>query len=216
MARNNFKEFSIRFKSALKSRGYTLEKFAEKSKIPAGTLSNYSSGLNPPTPEYRIKIKELLGLSDEDFEPDLMPRRTPELIKRRVPVVSWAFAGSVTGRGFFEDLANQTEETIETTSRDPNAFAIEISGDSMEPTASHRDCVVFEPNMEAPNGWPVLVKLIDGRVFFKRLYRTEDRVLLESDNETHQNLEFPLSEIAFVYPAKDIVKTAHSRPRRTK
>lgn len=215
MARNNFKEFSIRFKTALRSRGYTLEKLAEKSGIPAGTLSNYSGGLNPPTPENRIIIKKLLGLSDSDFEPDPEFRPVPST-KRRVPVVSWALAGSVTGRGFFEDLANQIDEHVETESRDPNAFAIEISGDSMEPTAPHGARVVFEPNMEAPNGWPVLVKLIDGRVFFKRLYRAEGKVLLQSDNEDIKDMEFPLSEIAFVYPAKDIVKTAHSRPRRTR
>lgn len=206
--------------------GYTLEKFSKILKIPLSTLAGYERGVSPIPSELREIIKEKLKLSDKDFEPDALNSYEPsnarvvslkdEPIKRRVPVVSWALAGAMEGRGAFEDLANQIDETVETTSRDPNAFAIEISGDSMDPTVSHRDCVVLEPNMDAPNGWPVLVKLIDGRVFFKRLYRTSEKVILESDNSAHPDLEFEQSEIAFVYPAKDIVKTAQARPRRLK
>lgn len=134
--------------------------------------------------------------------------------KRRVPVVSWALAGQAQGRGYFEDLANQIDQTVETVSRDPNAFAVEISGDSMEPLVSANDTVVLEPNMEPSNGMPVLVKLIDGRVFFKRLFRSGESVILQSDNPDYSDLEFERGEIAWIYPARDIHRTARPRPRR--
>jgi SOS-response transcriptional repressor LexA len=181
--------------------------------VTGGYISRVLAGAKTPSPQFKKALALRLSQAKLKSSPVAIPMRTQQS-KRRVPVVSWALAGNMQGRGAFEDLANQIDESIETSSRDPNAFAIEISGDSMEPTASHRDCVVFEPNMEAPNGWPVLVKLIDGRVFFKRLYRTGGKITLESDNETHPNLEFEQHEIAFVYPAKDIVKTASSRPRQ--
>lgn len=185
------------------------------------TLGNYSRGANVPEGENRGKVQRLLGLSDADFMPDSletsdgkMEVRRVAKTGRRVPIVSWALAGSMEGRGAFEDLANQIGEDVETTSRDPHAFAIEVSGDSMEPLAPNRAIVVFEPTMEPSNGMPVLVKLIDGRVFFKRLYRTGEKIILQSENDSYADLEFTHTEIAWIYPAKDIVTVANTRPRR--
>jgi transcriptional regulator with XRE-family HTH domain len=136
MATRIFSNSGKKIATQRKSKGYTLEKFSRLLKIPLSTLSGYERGISPIPQELRGIIKEKLDLEDSDFAPD--PPKYPEPnaqlvsikdepIKRRVPVVSWALAGAMEGRGAFEDLANQIDETVETTSRDPNAFAIEIS-----------------------------------------------------------------------------------------
>lgn len=221
MQQKKYTQFGRKFRTALRQRGWGLKNFSELSGIKIPTIGNYSRGANVPDGENREKVQRLLQLHDADFLPDTLNTSdgrmgviaaTPP--KRRVPIVSWAKAGSMQGGGAFEDLANQIEDTVETDSRDVNCFAIEIDGDSMEPFASHGDKITLEPNREAPNGYPVLVKLIDGRVFFKRLYKTGEKVVLQSENTAYADMEFPLDQIAFVYPTRDIIKTANSKPMR--
>jgi SOS-response transcriptional repressor LexA len=218
MATEIFKNSADKIVNARRKAGYRQKEFSKTIGIPNSTYSNYERGVARIPEKVREILKNRLDLNDGDFAPDQseppVGKMVPQNGKRRVPVVSWALAGSMHGRGHFEDLANQIDEQVETSSRDPNAFAIEISGDSMEGTASPGDIVVFEPNMEPWNGMPVLVKLIDGRVFFKRLYRTHGKIVLESDNDAHPDLEFDQHEIAFIYPAKDIHRVAKPRPRR--
>lgn len=123
---------------------------------------------------------------------------------RRVPVVSWAAAGQARA---YEDLANQIEEMVETDSRDPNAFAIILEGDSMENKFYAGDRVVFSPNLEPRNGDAVVAKLNDGRVMFKYFFRTGpegSRIRLESENENYGPLEFERSDFNFIYPAWEI------------
>lgn len=221
MATEIFRNSGEKIATAREKAGYNQTNFAKLIGIPNSTYNGYERGISPFPEKTREILKKKLNLTDADFLPDEIQtsegriKVAPDPVgRRRVPVVSWALAGTMEGRGHFEDLANQINETVETSSRDPNAFAIEISGDSMEPYVSPRDIVVFEPNHDATNGMPVLVKLIDGRVFFKRLYRNGVKITLQSDNDSYPDLEFDQNEIAFVYPARDIQKTATVKPRR--
>lgn len=182
--------------------------------VAQSTLSQYLSGERNASKAREETMRTRMALCRARKAQGNTTNLAKSTTKRRAPVVSWALAGEAAGRGYFEDLANQIDQTVETISRDPNVFAVEISGDSMEPTASPNDVVVFEPNMEPSSGMPVLVKLIDGRVFFKRLYRMAGKIILQSDNEEYRDMEFTQAEIAFIYPARDIHRNARSKPRR--
>jgi SOS-response transcriptional repressor LexA len=123
---------------------------------------------------------------------------------KKTPVVSWAAAGAARA---YEDLANQIEENVETDCKDPNAFAIIIEGDSMEPKFYAGDRIIFAPNLEPRNGDAVIAKLTDGRVYFKYFYRTGNegtRVKLVSENSNYNPMEFDRSELVFVYPAWEV------------
>ena len=123
---------------------------------------------------------------------------------KKTPVVSWAAAGAARA---YEDLANQIEETVETDCKDPNAFAIIIEGDSMEPRFYAGDRIIFAPNLEPRNGDAVVAKLNDGRVYFKNFYRTGpegSKIKLVSENSNYNPMEFEKSELAFVYPAWEV------------
>ena len=123
---------------------------------------------------------------------------------KKTPVVSWAAAGAARA---YEDLANQIEETVETDCKDPNAFAIIIEGDSMEPKFYAGDRIIFAPNLEPRNGDVAVIKLIDGPVYFKNFYRTGpegSKIKLVSENANYNPMEFDKGEIAFVYPAWEV------------
>ncbi|MDX1950941.1 MAG: S24 family peptidase [Verrucomicrobiota bacterium] len=123
---------------------------------------------------------------------------------RQVPVVSWATAGAAKD---YEDLCNQLDEVVTTETKDPNAFAIIIEGDSMEPKFNAGDRIVFTPNQEPRNSDPVLVKMTDGRVFFKYFYRTGpegSRIKLVSENPAYSPIEVDRSEVTLIYPAFEL------------
>lgn len=129
---------------------------------------------------------------------------------RRVPLVSWARAGEAVS---YEDLCRQLEEWVFTDTRDANSFSVEIEGDSMEPRFFAGDRIIVAPNAEPRNGDFVLAKLKTGGVFFKRFQRTGPEgslVRLESLNPNYTPKEFCADELAFVYPAVEVV----SRLRR--
>lgn len=172
-------------------------------------------GKKIPSPRLQRFIDEFIYKAEKESEnrnPLTISRAFPGLSQptanmpgpRRVPVVSWATAGNAKD---YQDLANQLDEYVETSSKDPNAFSIIIEGDSMETKFYAGDRVVFAPNLEPRNGDAVLAKLNDGRVFFKWLQRTGPegtRIKLSSENQNYGPLDFPREEFAFIYPAWEV------------
>ncbi len=130
----------------------------------------------------------------------------PRPVARRVPVVAWAVASAYLDHygGNFADLANQLDEVVETDSRDPNAYALIIEGDSMEPRFCAGDRVVVAPNYEPRNGDYVVARLREtGQVLFKRFRRTgpEGKVIrLESLNPAYGPVEYPEADFRLIHP----------------
>lgn len=172
-------------------------------------------GKKIPSPRLQRFIDEFIYKAEKETEnrnPLTISRAFPGLNQpqsnlpgpRRVPVVSWATAGNAKD---YQDLANQLDEYVETSTKDPNAFSIIIEGDSMETKFYAGDRVVFAPNLEPRNGDAVLAKLNDGRVFFKWLQRTGPegvRIKLSSENSMYAPMEYGREEFAFIYPAWEV------------
>lgn len=139
------------------------------------------------------------------MEPVVSNAREVPVPGRKVPLVSWARAGEAVG---YEDLCRQLEEWVYTETRDPNAFSVELEGDSMEPRFFAGDRVVVTPNGEPRNGDFVLAKLSDDGVVFKRFHRTGPEgsiIRLESLNPNYAPREVPLDQFVFIYPAVEVL-----------
>ncbi|HEX7861043.1 MAG TPA: S24 family peptidase [Verrucomicrobiae bacterium] len=127
-------------------------------------------------------------------------------VKRKVPVVGYvAGANFLSDRSFnYADIANQIEEYIETTSRDPNAVALIVEGDSMEPQICAGDKIVVAPNSEPRNGKPVVARLAkEGSVVIKIFHRSGPEgktIRLESRNKEYSDIVKDISEFRFIYP----------------
>jgi transcriptional regulator with XRE-family HTH domain len=70
MTRKKYSAFGRIFRTALKSKGWTLNKFSKESGIKLATVGNYSRGANIPEGENREKVVRLLGLRDSQLLPD--------------------------------------------------------------------------------------------------------------------------------------------------
>jgi phage repressor protein C with HTH and peptisase S24 domain len=76
---------------------------------------------------------------------------------------------------------------------DDNAYALEVTGNSMQPLYRDGDMIV-SPNSAARKGDRVVVRTTDGEVMAKILVRrTAKAVELASFNPAHRNLVFPSS-----------------------
>ncbi|MDR3404965.1 MAG: S24 family peptidase [Chthoniobacter sp.] len=83
---------------------------------------------------------------------------------------------------------------------DRRAFAIKISGNSMEPALAEGDFVICSPSQEIHNGEAAVVRTRSEQVFIKYWDKRGDRVVLSSANADYKPLEFPLNEIAGAWP----------------
>ena len=119
----------------------------------------------------------------------------------RVPLIGLAQAG---GDGFFDDggypVGGGWDEVGLPEIGDPNAYALEISGDSMEPVFRDGDVVVVSPAAPIRRGDRVVVRTSRGEVMAKQLSRrSARRVELRSLNPAHPDYSFELPEIAWIH-----------------
>jgi len=103
---------------------------------------------------------------------------------RPVPLIGLAQAGN---GGYFDDagfpVGGGWDEVSLPDVQDENAYALEVSGDSMLPVYRDGDVIVVSPAASLRKGDRVVVKTIDGEVLAKVLARqSEKRVELHSLN----------------------------------
>ncbi|MEP6673087.1 MAG: S24 family peptidase [Chthoniobacter sp.] len=83
---------------------------------------------------------------------------------------------------------------------DRSAFAIKVSGNSMEPNLRDGDMVICSPAQEVNNGDAAVVRTHSDNVHIKYWQRRGERVLLESANPAYPPIEVPYEEIAGAWP----------------
>jgi len=120
---------------------------------------------------------------------------------RRIPLIGFAQAGS---DGFFDDggypVGGGWDEVALPEIGDPNAYALEISGDSMEPVFRDGDMVIVSPVAPIRRGDRVVVRTQRGEVMAKQLARrSARRIELRSLNPTHPNYSVDLNDVAWMH-----------------
>ena len=122
-------------------------------------------------------------------------------MSRRVPLIGLAQAG---GEGYFDDggypVGGSWDEVSLPEIADPNAYALEISGESMEPVYRDGDLVIVSPSAPIRRGDRVVVRTADGEVMAKQLARrSARRVELKSLNPEHPDYSFDLAEVNWIH-----------------
>lgn len=136
-----------------------------------------------PSTESVTKAIMAVGSTFEEFA-DLVEGRPG----RSVPVIGLAQAGN---EGYFDDSGFPVGSGWETVRfpgiEDESVYALEITGQSMEPVYREGDRVIVSPGSQYRRGDRVVVKTIEGEVLAKTLGRmTDTSVELISENP-----EFP-------------------------
>ena len=145
-----------------------------------------------PSTESIARVLEAVGAGMDDFAALIEGRRGPT-----APLLGFAQAG---GGGFFDDggfpVGAGWEQIRFPEVRDENAYALEVTGESMLPLYREGDIIVVSPNSGIRRGDRVVARTIEGEVMAKILVRrTADSVELASLNPEHANLVLPLSRI---------------------
>ncbi|MGB0670897.1 MAG: S24 family peptidase [Rhodospirillales bacterium] len=120
---------------------------------------------------------------------------------RNVPLIGLAQAGA---QGYFDDagypVGGSWDEIPFPDLGDPQAYALEITGDSMEPVYRDGDVVVVSPAGNIRRGDRVIVKTADGEVMAKVLKRrSARRIDLGSFNPAHDDRDLSVDDILFMH-----------------
>jgi phage repressor protein C with HTH and peptisase S24 domain len=152
-----------------------------------------------PSTESVAKILRATNSSLADFVA-LVGDDAGQALAQRIPVIGHAQAGQ---QGFFDDagfpVGTGWDEVLFPHVGDPHAYALEVSGDSMEPVYRDGDLIVVSPQAAVRRGDRVVVKTTEGEVMAKQLVRqTVSRIELTSLNANHDDRTVPLDQLAFM------------------
>ena len=118
----------------------------------------------------------------------------------QVPLLGFAQAGA---GGFFDQggfpAGDGWDEIAFPSLNDEHAYALEISGRSMEPAYRDGDIIVVSPAAPVRRGDRVVVRTRDGEVTAKELKRkTAKSIELKSLNAAHEDRILPLSDVLWM------------------
>lgn len=152
-----------------------------------------------PTTESIAKILHATDANFREFAV-LADRRSPaDPPKHTIPVIGFAQAGNA---GYFDDgghpVGTGWKEVHMPPVGDSDVYALEISGDSMEPVYRDGDIILVSPTQRIERGDRCVVKMLDGEVMAKQLaHKTEDRIELHSLNPAYGDRILSRSAIAW-------------------
>jgi len=160
-----------------------------------------------PSTESVAKVLAATGAGVEQFAslvtgaPALSRGGARAAAARRIPLIGLAQAGA---EGYFDDggypVGGGWDESSVPEVGDPNAYALEIHGDSMTPVFRDGDLVIVSPAAPVRRGDRVVVRTQQGEVMAKELKRqSARRVELRSLNPLHPDFAFDLAELAWMH-----------------
>lgn len=153
-----------------------------------------------PSTESVAKVLDATGASFSDLVAHIEGAAGRSAPSARVPLIGFAQAGD---RGFFDDAGYPAgggwDEIPFPEIGDPHAYALEVSGDSMEPLYRDGDIVLVSPVANVRRGDRVVVKTTEGEVMVKQLVRqTARRIELASLNPAHPGRILAAEEVSWV------------------
>jgi phage repressor protein C with HTH and peptisase S24 domain len=152
-----------------------------------------------PSTESVAKVLEATNATMADFV-GYIDGTTAAHSLATIPLIGFAQAGD---RGYFDDagypLGGGWDEIPFPEVGDPHAYALEVSGDSMEPLYRDGDRVIVSPSANVRRGDRVVVRTAEGEVMVKQLVRlTAKRIELASLNPAHGGRSLAAEEVAWM------------------
>lgn len=203
---------------------------ARKLAISHTTIQNFLSGESLPKSDNLYALAEFFGVST-DFLLTGQDYRSREATgtsnsfnafvirehggpyygtKTEAPIIALASAGD------FHQWEDQGFDVphIPTVCRDPNCYAVEITGDSMEPAYHAGDIAVVSPNAQPQNGDLVIAKTVHEEPLFKQLKFSVDMkmIRLVSFNYNYPAMDMKPSDLRFMHPVFSVTRYFKGRP----
>lgn len=206
-------ELKDRLKKARKHAKLTQVELAERAGIKQASVSEIERGLTR-TSGYMVKLAQVCGVSpvwlsegigEMELGAESNVEAGPPITSpiRRIDIVGTAQLGQ-SGYWIGMELG---EGFVETYSRDEDAYALRLKGDSMSPAIRDGWVAVCEPNHRLVPGEYVMVTTIDGQSMVKELlFENEDGVSLMSVNAAYgERRTVPWSDISKIHYVGNIL-----------
>lgn len=191
--------------------GYSPSGLAKKAGLDP-TSFNKSKRISPegkprwPSTESIAKILVVTGATMSDFFALIDNDGTQSATSakhRTIPVIGFAQAGL---DGFFDedgypagDGWDQVSFPAVQNNNDSDCYALEVSGNSMEPLYREGDLLIVSPAMQVRRGDRIVVKTSGGEVLAKELLRqTASRIELKSLNPAFEDRTLRQNEIQWM------------------
>jgi phage repressor protein C with HTH and peptisase S24 domain len=150
-----------------------------------------------PTTESVANLLTASGASVEEFTDLLTGRKGQPPKRKQIPLLGFARAGK---GGFFDDsgfpAGNGWEEIDVPGVTDNTAYALEITGDSMQPVYREGDRIIVSPGATVRKGDRVVVRTADGQVMAKIMQRQTAKTLeLASFNKDHDTKTLDMKDV---------------------
>ena len=193
--------------------GYSTSGLAKKAGLDP-TAFNRSKRMSPegkprwPSTESLAKILSVTNITMNEFftyiqtDHILISTTHASPPTKTIPVIGCVQAGAA---GYFTDAGypnGQGWDYVDLPGfapKDESTYALEVSGDSMEPLYRDGDILVVSPESGIRRGDRVIVKTQDGQVMAKELKRqTTSRIELKSLNPAHDDIIFTPQDIEWI------------------
>ncbi len=153
-----------------------------------------------PTMESVSRLLQASGATMEEFSELLTGRKGQPPKRKQIPLMGFAKAGK---GGFFDDsgfpAGNGWDEIEVPGVTDQNAYALEITGDSMMPVYREGDTIIVSPAATTRKGDRVVVRTTDGQVMAKIMQRQTSKTLeLASFNPSHATKVLDMKDIDWI------------------
>ncbi|MGL4637636.1 MAG: S24 family peptidase [Beijerinckiaceae bacterium] len=185
--------------------GYSASGLAKKSGLDATSFNKSKrttaeGHLRWPSTESVAKVLDATGATVDEFISLLSAGAGQERPQQSLPLIGYAQAGA---GGFFDDggypAGTGWDEVNFPGIQDSQAYALEVTGDSMLPLYRDGDRLIVAPNESVRVNDRVVVKTMDGEVMAKELKRqTAKTIELRSLNPEHSDLVIPMDKVLWM------------------
>lgn len=204
--------FANRLNKAISLRNIKPVELSEKTGIDKSKISSYMSGRYKAKQDGVYLLAQALNVSEVWLMGyDVPMESTPikKISKIRIPVLGKVKAG-------YDYLAQENiigYESIDNVSDPENYYALQISGDSMEPLFSDGDIAIIHKQDDFESGNTCIILINGDEATVKKVVRMDDGIDLIAMNPYYPVRHFTKNEMNEI-PVKIIGKVVEARKRK--
>ena len=173
-------------------RNLSQEEVAEELETSAVNISRYENGDRKTNQDILFKLRQLFGVSINDFFPPVDNAKYIDLISNtiKIPVLGFIKAGVPIEAQ--EDIIDYVDIPAIWTKGGKDFYALKISGDSMTPKYNEGDIVIFEQtkDYEAGRNKDCAVMVNCTECTFKKVFIDEHGITLQPYNMNYEPMRF--------------------------